>query len=173
MLGVTEFLFYLNLLGLYYRIICFRVNLGETESAIGHIVGGVEPNSMIEVKEDQDNDIHCKPTFKYLYLLMCSIFILLPPKRFVCFCLGTEHRTHFSEIFGLHDAWSCHHMAFGGGGWGEGQIPRSGACNNTQYPWIQLTVQQGSQERVSEGDRAAVFTRTYLEPNIMARQRIA
>ena len=40
-----------------------------------------------------------------------------------------------------------------------GQIPRSGACN-TQYPWIQLTVQQGSQERVSEGDRAAVFTRT-------------
>ena len=63
----------------------------------------------------------------------------------------------------------------GWGGWGEGQIPRSGACNNTQYPgpWIQLTVQQGSQERVSEGDRAAVFTRTNLEPNIMARQCIA
>ena len=48
------------------------VNLGETESAIGHIVGGTEPNSMIEVKQDQDNDIHCKPTFPYLYLLMCS-----------------------------------------------------------------------------------------------------
>ena len=57
-------------------------------------------------------------------------------------------------------------------GWGEGQIPRSGACN-TQYAWIQLTVQQVSQERVSEGDRAAVFTRTYLEPNVMACQCIA
>ena len=65
-------------------------------------------------------------------------------------------------------------MVLGGvGGWGEGQIPRSGACNNTQYPWIQLTGQQGSQERVSEGDRAAVFTRTYLEPNVMACQCFA
>ena len=51
--------------------------------------------------------------------------------------------------------------------WGEGRIPRSGACN-TQHPWIQLTIQQGSQEGVSEGDRAAVFTCTYLEPNVMA-----
>ena len=45
-------------------------------------------------------------------------------------CLGTENRTHFSDIFGLHDAWSCHRMVLGGvGGWGEDQIPRSGACN--------------------------------------------
>ena len=64
------------------------------------------------------------------------------------------------------------HGVGGAGGWGEGQIPRSGACN-AQYPWIQLTVQQGSQERVGEGDRAAVFTRTYLEPNVMACQCIA
>ena len=49
-------------------------------------------------------------------------------------------------------------LCWGVGGWGEGQIPGSGACN-TQYPWIQLTVQPGSQERVSEGDRAGVFTR--------------
>ena len=58
--------------------------------------------------------------------------------------------------------------AGGGGVRGEGQIPRRGACN-TQYPWIQLTVQQRSQERVSEGDRAAV---SYLEPNVMACQSL-
>ena len=43
----------------------------------------------------------------------------------------------------------------------------------TQYPWIQLTVQRGSHERVSEGNRAAVFTRAYREPTVMACQRIA
>ena len=29
-------------------------------------------------------------------------------------CLGTENRTHFSDIFGLHDAQSCHRMVLGG-----------------------------------------------------------
>ena len=98
---------------------------------------------------------------------------------FICgvpwFCLGTENRTHFSDIFGLHDAWSCHRMVLGG--WGGGVRIKFPAVERVMHsipgPWIQLTVQQGSQERVGEGDRAAVFTRLYLEPNIMACQCIA
>ena len=85
------------------------------------------------------------------------------------FCLGTESRTHFSGIFGLHDAWSCHHIMVLGGGWGGGVRVKFPVVEcNARYPWIQLTVQQGSQERVREGDRAAVFACAYLEPNAMA-----
>ena len=59
------------------------------------------------------------------------------------------------------------------GGWGAGVRVKFPAVERVMHSIPGFNSQSKKVHRVGKGDRAAVFTRTYLEPNVMACQCIA